>query len=193
MPQRRHLTPQQLETCFDDYVDAIVKYRTTANGLCSIKAHYHQLAGLFAFDRMKSILKDAKFIWIKRQDILKQAVSHAKAVKTGAWTSWYQSQNTVDESHYDKVLIDSCLTRIMENNLGWEKFFAVHRGSPLYTVYYEDLCADPAAQVHNIVRFIGIDPPPDYCPPQNPDNLEKQSDTVNDIWLARYLEESRLF
>jgi LPS sulfotransferase NodH len=124
---------------------------------------------------------DPRYIWLRRQDSVAQAISFARAWQTGRWHGWsIPSSQTVPE--YDRALIDMLIDTIADHEAGWRGWFDANRIEPL-ELRYEDLVADPEGVTRTLMRDLDIDSDGVRIAPLT----GKMSDAVNDEWLQRYL------
>jgi LPS sulfotransferase NodH/pimeloyl-ACP methyl ester carboxylesterase len=170
-----------------DYIAKLVAHRTTRNGVFSMKAHFHHFeAFLKEYPALLDALSPVSFIYITRHDKVAQAVSMAKALQTGWWTSRME-QGLKPPLHYDRQMIANCLEEIEQQDLSWRRWFEAHKVTP-FQVTYEDLTTDAEAIVQSIVEFLDVqndEPDQVNVPP-----ARKQSDETNQGWIERFLRES---
>ncbi|MFI7639279.1 Stf0 family sulfotransferase [Nonomuraea sp. NPDC049400] len=128
-----------------------------------------------------------RFVYLRRDDVLAQAVSWLRAEQTG---SWYVGGNgeiggataSGREPGYDPDGIRALIEQIEEHNAAWEAWFASHAVRP-YTVRYEDLDADLTGVTRRILGFLGLDLPEGRTiVPRH----RRQADELNTAWIERY-------
>jgi trehalose 2-sulfotransferase len=189
----------------DDYRDHLARTLetgTTDNGVFGAKLMFNQIpevraltagfpeftdcddAGLLA--RVLGDPPELKYIWVSREDKVRQAVSLWRAMQTRSWR-YDESQHVNFEPQYRFTGIDHLVNRLQADDEGWGKFFAEHRIEPLKVCYEDDLERDPSAAVNAALDFIGVSAPADWTagPP-----LKRQADTLSDTWVAAYQEDS---
>ena len=162
----------------EDYFVKLLARRTSRNGVFGMKAHFHHFEPALAWcPSMLERLAPVTYIHLNRRDRLAQAVSMARAMQTNAWTS--MDGAAAMPPRYDEGLIRQCLEEIGRQNLGWLRWFEVNAIAP-FVVDYEDLLADPAGVVRNIVELLGAqDDEPEHV---RPPAVRKQGDEVNLAW-----------
>jgi len=169
-----------------EYVEALFRHRTSANGVFGFKAHWGQFLFLSRLSDMLPRFQPLRYLFIDRKDVLAQAVSFAIARQTDQWTHLLEP---VREPVYDRRQIARCLREIKAQNAHWQRWFEEARATP-YRVGYEAFCADPDRTVERILQFLEIEQrhgiPPFTAPP-----AERQSDPRKAEWVARYQEESQ--
>jgi len=171
-----------------DYITKLVACRASKNGIFGLKAHFHHFeAFLKEYPTLLDVLSPVTYIHINREDKTAQAVSMAKALQTGWWTSRME-KGPKPPLRYDRDVIASCIKDLEQQDLDWRRWFEAHNITP-FEVTYDDLTADAAAVVRSIVELLGVqndereevDVPP----------AEKQSDETNQEWIERFRRETR--
>ncbi|HEY9290410.1 MAG TPA: Stf0 family sulfotransferase [Microlunatus sp.] len=122
---------------------------------------------------------ELRFVQLRRQDRLGQAVSWARAEQTAYWQQGNVAQA---EPRFDADQIDELLQTIEEHNAAWRQWFAAAGVQPLM-ISYEDLIADPDGTIRGLLDQLGIDAGPGIVITA-PDR--RQADAVNAEWVQRY-------
>ena len=128
-----------------------------------------------------SFLPEPSFVWVRREDVVAQAVSWAKAVQTGQWASFQPVQA---EPAFDFDQIDALYHLARVHDGAWARWFATQGVEPIRVVY-EELAADPAGAAAEVLARLGLEPSPE-ARPDSPLELSPQADTVNLDWAERY-------
>lgn len=165
-----------------DYLRKLMQHRTSANGVFGIKVHFpHFSAALRRYPELLSDLAPVQFIYIKRRDVVAQAVSLAKAFQTRAWLSL--SGRSRLPLFYSTEFIQECLSEIRQQERDWREWFESKRIG-VHQVIYEELCADESAAIEGIVKLMRAeqDSPSTVRLPQ----VESQFDRVNAEWIQRF-------
>jgi trehalose 2-sulfotransferase len=176
-----------------EYVDRVLEAGTGPNGVFCTKLMWGYLHdALFELRRLsrmydeddlavlRSFFPEPSFVWIRREDVVAQAVSWAKAAQTGQWASF---QPVLAEPAFDFDQIDGLYNLARVRNAAWERWFATHGVEPLRVVY-EGLAADPVGVVEDVVARLGLERSP--VEGRAPMELARQTDDVNLDWAARY-------
>jgi LPS sulfotransferase NodH len=183
---------------FADYVAWAVKLATTANGVAGFKAHLDQLQYLtFRWQLLPStrrstllqvldeIFPQARWIYSRRNDKVRQAVSWWRSLQTQQWFD-IDSQEIpppIADPKYDFEGIATLHRRILCEESAWLEFFAAIGEIPL-VVDYEDLAASYEATIAAVLQYIGlVKQAPAMLPPPR---LRQQSDVTNEDWVDRY-------
>jgi trehalose 2-sulfotransferase len=132
------------------------------------------------------LFNNPKYIWLTRQDKVRQAVSLEKAIQTDVWRkSTHEQFEARQEPKFDFEKVDFRRRRLEESDAGWQKFFAQHDITP-FNVVYEELVHTYEETAINILDFLGI-PHPDTIE-FGPRRLQKLADKQSEEWVASYLE-----
>jgi LPS sulfotransferase NodH/SAM-dependent methyltransferase len=169
----------------DDYVAKLIACRTTRNGVFGMKAHFHDFeTTLKKYPGLLEALAPITYIFMDRRNKLAQAVSMARAMQTNSWISLAKADTA--KLHYDRDLISKCLGKHEMQRLGWQRWFDANDINP-FVVFYEELESNPAGVVRSVIEYLDVqddDPNNIRLPP-----IEKQSDDINDEWVARFERE----
>jgi LPS sulfotransferase NodH len=127
-----------------------------------------------------------RFVWIRRRDTARQAVSLWKALQTQQW------RRDSDDDVGDKGLrfsfpaVDHLKRRIDEHNEAWQDFFEGCGVEPLKVVY-EDLVGDYEATVLRLLDGIGMDVPEGFT--VEAPGMKRQADELSEEWVTLYTEQ----
>lgn len=110
------------------YIEFIMESASTANGFFAIKMfprHLFWFQKHFGFDFIKKLEKenDLSFIFVTRNDRIRQAVSFARAVQSNAWTSLGERQRAEE---YDFDLLCRCYFGIGRSYDYWKSYIDLH-------------------------------------------------------------------
>jgi LPS sulfotransferase NodH len=174
---------------------------TTPNGISGIKLHYYQLAelpkriagaggptGLTPTQLLPRFIPNAKYVWLRRADKTRQAISFVLALNTREWwklegDSTAKPAGGTDDPVYDGQALARAERMLRENDAKWQSFFEANGISPL-VVEYDELVADYGGTIEGILRWLEIPDAASIVVP--PPRLQRQSTARNDEWLARY-------
>jgi trehalose 2-sulfotransferase len=120
------------------------------------------------------------FVHLRREDVVGQAVSWARAEQTG---SWQQGDAVQAEPHFDIELIETLVRTVREHNAAWCAWFARHGVQP-HGVTYEEMVGNPRRTVLSMLDRLAVEAPSAWRP-QSPQ--VRQGDQVNRDWVRRYL------
>jgi len=161
-----------------------VRARRSCAGWFGLKLHAHHRERWFDEAGRDAVawLDAARWILVERDDELAQAVSWARARRSGRWVA-HQPSHLPDV--YDRAAIHGRLTAVRAARESWARFFDAHAVEPL-RIGYEALVADPAATVGAALRFLDVSDSVALGPPP----LARQADATSAAWIARYRAEA---
>jgi len=119
------------------------------------------------------------FVWVRRGNPVAQAVSWSKALQTGQWAA---NQAATAEPVFDFEQVDALYQVARIHDGAWARWFASHSLEP-FEVVYEELSLDPKRVMHDAMRYLGHEGAAAFEPPAF---MQRQADTVNEEWIARY-------
>ncbi|HEY6542222.1 MAG TPA: Stf0 family sulfotransferase, partial [Ktedonobacteraceae bacterium] len=138
---------------YAEYLSRTIEQCTTPNGVCGVKMmwgyfdHFlHNVHQMPDYKKRKvpihktlqGIFPNLHYIWIKRHDTLRQAVSHAKATQTNLWVVRGESScPTTHKPEFSFMQIDFMAQEIKAHNAAWRRFFIENGIQPL-VIFYED-------------------------------------------------------
>jgi LPS sulfotransferase NodH len=180
---------------------------TTPNGVFATKLMFRQLIEveklartldefreLDGADLLDAMLAEPLYVWHRRDDKVRQAVSLWRALQTRAWRaeravageSVEQAQRakpTAGDLRYSFDGIDHLVYALSADDRGWQRFFASHGINPLIISYEADLERDRVGTVTRILRALDVEVPEDWSPAEA---MSRQADSLNDEWAAAY-------
>lgn len=155
-------------------------WQSAANGYLGVKIHYYQLAAHGIVSCLPSFFPDAKYISLTRRNVLRQAISLARARQTDAWTSL---RSAICEPVFDPRAIDTAVRELLIEVDGWERFYRQHAIRPL-RVLYEELDEDFVATLNRVQAFLDLEMRVDLP------RLKRQADAITEQWVDRWKESS---
>jgi len=175
---------------YREYAAGVLREGSTPNGVFATRVMWgsleHVIDGLALRPGARSdldVLAEAfgplRVLYLRREDVIGQAVSWARALQTG----YYQhGDKATAEPTFDHDQIDELVHTIEEHNAAWSAWFT-EQGADPYSVTYEDLVADPRSTTEAILRHLNLGLPPEWRP--SPPH-KRQADQVNSDWVQRY-------
>jgi LPS sulfotransferase NodH len=170
---------------------------TGANGVFGAKIMFNQIAevhaltstlpeyiGLHGAPLLQALIGSEdpiRYVWARRADTVRQAISMWKAVQTRSWRG--DERGDARRPHYHFGAIDHLRARFEADEAGWERFFDTHGIVPLVVRYEADLERDRIDTIRSVLRFIGVPPPTDLVT-EAP--LVRQADATTEEWVAAY-------
>lgn len=175
------------------YSQALMAKRTQG-GVFASKIHYRDFARVIDNSVGHRLFDDAVFVYLYREDMLKQAVSEHFAQLTGRWgiDDTVTTPPVANPDFFDVAAIDWALTDLADQERGWRVFMARNGVAPL-SISYEKLCEDPFAFVVMIARRLGVDPATlrqGYSEAASPSAVEPGAPSKDEV-TKRYLAATR--
>lgn len=178
-----------------DYLRLATRLSTTSNGVSGVKVHGWQVLELPRLLGMPEeigeeegavfsrLFPDAHFIWLRRRDRVRQAISLWRALATGAWWSipGAPPQARKPEPSFNAEAIADMEAVLAAGDARWERFFCAATQAPL-DFEYEDLAADPPAVIADVLRWLGLPRPAALASPR----LARQADSLSDNFISQY-------
>ncbi len=134
---------------------------------------------------LQTIFPDLHYIWIKRRDTVRQAVSHAKAMQTNLWAVRGESPRlTTRKPEFSFMQIDFMVQEIKAHDAAWQRFFTENGIQPL-VIIYEDFVSRYEETVRETLQRLGV--PGAELVEFAPVSMKKQADEQSEQWVQRYM------
>ena len=165
-----------------------VAERAMVKGRISIKFPASGLPMMFAMGEFPQNLDQWRFVYLRRENLVRQAISGFIAQKTGLWTSKMKQTGEVVEGDYSFDDIFRLVGAYAQGNKMIERFIGL-LGLPAYNVVYEEFLKDQKRMLADIAGFLGcnLDDYPDAV--NHEPWLERQATGLNDVWETRFRTE----
>lgn len=192
---------------FPAYVRAALAVGSTPNGVFAARVMWGTMtelagrlrgrypdAGAGDRDVLERALETTRYVYLWREDVLRQAISLVRARQTGFWHDtgepdrpgpWQPQLEQLppeEDPRYDAAAIGEHVREIGEHNAAWRAWFAAAGISP-HPVRYEDLAADPVGVTRGILDFLQLDLPPGRVITAPNRRL---ADGITQRWIERY-------
>jgi len=179
------------------HLERTFRLGTTANGVFAAKLMWSQLsdmeqhatalpelAGLTGSELLQLLFGGPSYVWVRRRDKVRQAISLWRALQTGIWRLEHPADGAgTPELTYSFEGIDHLRRRLSIDDEGWSRFFAGSGLAPLELYYEDDVEPDPAGAVSRVLAHVGVELPDRWEPDAS---MVRQSDDLNDDWQAAY-------
>lgn len=167
----------------DAVLEALVKLSMTPNGVYGLKVHG------FHFDSVAppgwaERLPNLAFIFLRRRDLLRQALSDVRAMQTNAYRSTHAVRG---DPRYDGQAIGEALIQLARYEARWRFFFA-RNGIEPFELAYESFLAAPQAVLDGVARLVGLAKSPEMTPGLI--DVRVQRDALTEAWRERFLAEN---
>ena len=165
----------------EDYLRDLLERKTSPNGVFGIKVHWGQLGNALGEADPAELFPGLRYVHMRREDRLRQAVSWVRALQTNQWASTHELRG---EPAFDAAKIALYLERIDAEESQWHAFFEHRRITP-HTVTYRALVDSPQGTVRDVLAYLGV--PGAAAAVCGAPTLLRQADVVTDEWVERYL------
>jgi trehalose 2-sulfotransferase len=171
---------------FDEYLHALTERKTSPNGVFGLKVHWGQYSEA-AGDRNPTSLFDGlssemRFVNVRREDRVRQAVSWVRALQTGSWSTVLGPEQA--QAVFDPEDIERKIGRLEKEEAAWERLFERYGISP-FQLTYERLVEAPEDTTRAVLDFLGVELPAGFR--FDPPLMQRQADELSEEWVARYL------
>lgn len=182
----------------EGYVEAVLDYATTPNGIFSAKVHWPHLehaseclrawhGARLPSDPFSVLAPRVQYVWIRRRDKVRQAVSAARARRSGIYQWREGAPRPLDELSFDYEEIDGYVRLYTEWDARWGEYFSALSVTPEQVVYEGDLERDVAPASRRIFDLLRIQVPAGRVV-STP--FQKQGDALSEELVRQYAEEA---
>lgn len=170
----------------EDLLDHIYAQSATDNGVCIVKGDFYQCQPFLYDNLLFRHFDEIRFINVRRQDLLAQAISRFIGTLTGRWASFQESKT--GEVKYDRQGIQKQLDYMLAMEEAWSSYFASRAMRPP-RITYEPLVKDLPARIEQVARIFDVKVENKAQPSDL--RLQKQGSARNARWAKRYATETR--
>ena len=184
---------------FAALVEEALRKGTTENGVLGTKIMWAYFRDFVRLARRTPGLEDVRpcevpgcvlpnlrrYVWIRRDDTVRQAVSLWKALQTQQWRRDSDDDAGGSGMRFSFPAVDHLKLRIDEHNEAWQDFFAGCDAEPVRVVY-EELAEDYEGTVLRLLEELGIRIPEDLAVEMP--RMRRQADDLSEEWVRLYRE-----
>lgn len=152
------------------------------------KGALNSLLYLYYLDEVPERSVNWKFIFLRRRNVVRQAISMSVATATDQWTGKMPAKGEIRMSDYCFEKLCTNIESICVQNDKWERAFGFLGIEP-YRLFYEDFISDLVQQTELIAKFLGVDVGAFPNAQQHVPWLESQSTDLNVEWERRFRQE----
>ncbi|PWU08264.1 MAG: hypothetical protein C5B51_08050 [Terriglobia bacterium] len=171
-------------TTLSAYVRSAIRTSQNVEGVFVLKGDLYQLLPLFTRGWLRAGMRKVRFVYVTRQDVLLQAISLFRAVRSGAWSSEQQGERAVV---YDRDGILERFEYLLRMMQRWEMLFSLLGIYPL-RMTYEQISRDPGNAVKKIGSLLGLRG--NIQTGTTP--LQRQRDAQSELWASMIRAETSL-
>jgi LPS sulfotransferase NodH len=132
---------------------------------------------------LRRLFGDPRYVWVRRRDSIRQAVSMWRALQTRTWRETDDSAGRSAELTYSFRGIDHLAQLLRADDDGWRHFFENSNLPVLEILYEEHLEHRPDKAVPIVLEHIGVKTPPGWEPAEV---MQRQADALSESWVAAY-------
>lgn len=126
-----------------------------------------------------------RYVWISRNDTVRQAVSLWKALQTWTWREGASEAAGEVNLRFNFAAVDHLRLRINEHNAAWQVYFEQCGIYPLKVVY-EDFVGNYEDEVLRLLNGLGIRLPEGFA--VKAPRMQRQADETSEEWVRLYHE-----
>jgi trehalose 2-sulfotransferase len=179
------------------HLERTFRLGTTDNGVFGAKLMFNQLpdleqhaaalpeyAGATGSELLERLLGHPSYVWVRRRDKVRQAVSMWRALQTRTWRLEHpEARSEAPQLSYNFEGIEHLRRRLSGDDEAWGRFFLGSLIEPLELFYERDVEPDPAGAVARVLGYLGLGLPSAWKPEAR---MISQSDGLNDEWRSAY-------
>ena len=183
---------------FERLREEALRKGTTANGVLGTKIMWAYFRDFVRLARRtsapevrpcevpSSVLPNLQqFIWMRRRDTTRQAVSLWKALQTQQWRKDSDEDVRGQGLRFSFAAVDHLKLRIDEHNAAWQDFFEECDVEPMEVVY-EEFVENYLEKVLWLLDGIGISVPENFAVAEP--KMRRQADELSEEWVRLYDE-----
>jgi LPS sulfotransferase NodH len=153
----------------------------------SMKLFPPQMMQVLQHNLLSTAFRNARFVFLTREDLLRQAISLYRASVSEQWLAATSGNSQAAE--YDASEIGRFVDQLADWNRWWNLFFAIN-DVPTLRLTYAGIEEDPVETVAQVMSFLGFNPAEHRADLSRID-MKKQRDQVTEEWRERFLAEPR--
>jgi len=175
----------------NDYLHRVFIKKKTPNGLSGLKTSWFQFEEFLSEFTDTEYLKKTRFIYLRRRDVIMQAISLYKATKTDVFHTnvehGEEQINALKALEYDFKGIERWRQHILRQEQGWDNYFYQNRIFPL-NLFYEEIEQDILRLMKRVATFVAVDPN-NVQMPDEASVFRKVRDQRNMEWAERFAKD----
>jgi LPS sulfotransferase NodH len=182
---------------FERLAEEALQKGTTENGVLGTKIMWAYFRDFIRLARRARGLADVRpcevsasvlpnlrrFVWMRRRDTTRQAVSLWKALQTQQWRKDSDEDVSGGGLRFSFAAVDHLKLRIDEHNAAWQDFFEGCGVEPMEVVY-EELVEDYSGTVLWLLDGIEISVPENFAVAEP--KMKRQADELSEEWVRLY-------
>ena len=183
---------------FADYVRAVIAQGRTPNGVFGMRVMWGTTATLVGEMRREGVegtdvdvltraFGRMRFVYLRRLDVVAQAVSRHRAESTRIWhvSSADSSPAKRVQARYDRAAIKGFVDEAQAHNRAWRRWFDRNGVIPL-VITYEELDLDHTGTTGRVLDFLDLESPDVAAEVPN----VRMADATSRAWIERFRAET---
>jgi trehalose 2-sulfotransferase len=175
---------------YDEHLERVRASGTSANGVFGAKimwAHLEDLARRLGandlHELVDSLFGTPRFVWVRRADRVRQAISLWRAMQTQSWRA--ENETATGEPRYSYAALRHLVELLAAHDAAWERFLTP-TGERVLALTYEDIAADLEVAVRRTLAHIGVETGDLAGLPV----MRRQADERSDAWAERFARDA---
>lgn len=169
-------------------MNAAIKAASTPSGMAGFRMFWNgwesflaQLADADESQAAQEILRGVPFVWLRRRDTLRQAISFWRATTPRDQFRLPKDSSLVNAPEFDAPAIRRFVELIETNDSHWARWFEGNGIAPL-EIAYEDLDRHPARTVRQVLEHLRVNADVTLTQP----TVRRQADRLTEQYVERY-------
>ncbi|HEX5617970.1 MAG TPA: Stf0 family sulfotransferase, partial [Solirubrobacteraceae bacterium] len=167
---------------YDEHLEKVRATGTTPNGVFGAKimwAHLEDLGRQLGSDDLNAVVDEVfdkpRFVWVRRQDTVRQAVSLWRAMQTQSWRA--ENEPATGEPQYSYAALRHLVELLEAHDRAWDRFLGAK--DHVLTLTYEEIASDIGDAVKRTLEHLEV--APDAAVGALP-TMRRQADQRSDEW-----------
>jgi LPS sulfotransferase NodH len=167
----------------DSFLKAVRSEPATSNGVWASKMMWNYFADA---DVLAAVFPGLRYIWLRRDDKLRQAISWWRAAAAGEFVLGPEDLAGQPPA-FDRGAIGRLVRYAHECEEGWREWFPAHGITPL-EIEYEELARDPDKAMRDVAAFLEVRLPAGLEPIRP--RMRRQADRHTEEFVALFRREA---
>ena len=168
-------------------LNAAIKAASTPNGMAGFRMFWNRWEpfvarlALTTHGPPKKILRGIPFVWLRRRDRLRQAISFWRATTPRDQFRLPKDSSLINAPEFDAPAIRRFVELIETQDSRWGRWFDENGIVPL-EIAYEDLDRNPARTVSHVLEHLGVNADVTLTQPA----VKRQADGLTEQYVEQY-------
>ena len=167
---------------YAEHLERVREWGTTPNGVFAAKLMWDHVGSLAGLGPLYALFDRPRYVWVRRGDVVRQAVSLWRAMQTQSWRD--DSSDGAGGGappRYSFAALRHLVERLTEQDARWRDLLD---GVPVLEISYEQLTADLPNAIRRTLVHISVPLPSEALVPQPA--MRRQADELSEAWVAAY-------